>query len=76
MIELTAIALLCVSNTVTGAFLFMYRRRLKESQNMSRKELTQDANELLGQLLSGNAVVVLQTIDPNYLMLHSPRDAR
>ena len=38
------------------------------------KDNTRDASELLSKLLSGGAVVVTQIIDPNDILLHSPRD--
>lgn len=69
---------ICISLGVISAFqgiLLLYAyfsfKRLKAKQ---KKEKTQDATELLAELMSGGAVVVTQVIDPSSMFMYSPRD--
>jgi hypothetical protein len=72
MLEIIIIASLCVSNLVTGAFLFKYFKKSKENPNESKLDL--DATDLLTQLMKGGAVVVTGVINKEELFMWSPRN--
>lgn len=65
------IALICISSVlfVTNIVtLFLFLKKPKQ------KQLTQDANQLLSDLMRGGAVVITQIAKPEEIFLYSPRD--
>lgn len=59
------VIVLAVTNLVT---LFYLRKKSKQP------ELTKDANQLLGELLQGGAVAVVQVANPSEIFMYSPKD--
>ncbi len=56
------------------AILLVWALRRLRTKTKKTPENTRDASELLAYLLSGGAVVVTQIINPDDILLHSPRD--
>jgi hypothetical protein len=65
--EILTVVLL-LTNIMTLAFLVRASKKKPEKKN-----LTQDATELLSQLTQGGAVVVTQVIDPATIFQWSPK---
>ena len=66
------IGCLCLSNVITGVFLFRATRK-KPAQE---KTLTVEASELLGELMTGGAVILTQVIDRDSIFQWSPKAQR
>ena len=63
------IGFLCLSNLITGVFLFRATRKKPDPE----KSLSTEASELLGDLMTGGAVVVTQVIKPDEIFHWSPK---
>ena len=66
------IGCLCLSNIITGVFLFKATRKKPAPE----KSLTTDASELLGELIKGGSVIVTQVIDRDSIFQWSPKAQR
>jgi len=66
---LGATALLFLISTV---YFYLKYKRLKSQKK--KKDMTQDATHLMRDLFNGGAITVTQIIDPDSIILQSPRD--
>lgn len=68
------IVLLCLSNLITGAFLLIKHRRYKELKASQKdRGLDKSATELLGEMMTGGAVIVTGVLDRDSIFQWSPR---
>lgn len=67
------LAFYCVMSSILLVLAILKIRKIT-SKKHNERDNTRDASELLARLLSGGAVIVTQIIDPESILLHSPRD--
>lgn len=68
------IVLLCLSNIITGAFLLIKHKRYKELKASQKdRGLDKSATELLGEMMTGGAVIVTGVLNRDSLFQWSPR---
>ena len=58
---------------ISFAINVFYLIKLKSLKNKQKINITQDAKELLSNLLQGQAVIDIRVIDPSTILLRSPR---